>query len=258
MSTIANIIVESTTTVDPDEIVILEQNEVESSTGSSSSQPINKVVFKTRLQTAEEVNQNSRYYKRDILQEIVSLLQPKAESRSLFQEVDHPFTPSSDPFLAKKRAITVQLKNCGSLIRKIYMDGNDVYGEIETLSGFKGPDLARLLLYDKAQIGFSVRMFGRVVNQNGRNYVERPIKPITYDVVTNPSHQNATILEFLPEDVSNLQSLTNQESSLIEEACTCLTCDNVQPVSTIQEALDYVTTLVEEAYSSGKLIRFDF
>lgn len=256
MNTITNIIVDSTCIVDPDDITILEQQDV--SSNGSSSQPISKVIFKTKLQTAEEKNQNSRYYTRDILQEIVDLLKPKAKARALFQEIDHPFTPVSDPFLAKKRAITVQLKNCGSLIRDIYLDGNDVIGEVETLSGFKGPDLARILLYDKAQIGFSVRMFGRIVNKDGVNYVERPIKPITYDVVTNPSHKSATILEFLPEDVSNLTSLLPQETTMITEACSCITCDNVNPMSSIQEALEFLNTIVEDAYSSTRLVRFSF
>ncbi|MFA7506996.1 MAG: hypothetical protein WCZ11_02035 [Bacilli bacterium] len=29
-----------------------------------------------------------------------------------------------------------------------------------------------------------------------------PIRPITYDIVSNPSHENAKVLEFLPESAS--------------------------------------------------------
>lgn len=29
--------------------------------------------------------------------------------------------------------------------------------------------------------------------------VKDPIRPITYDIVSNPSHENAKVLEFLPE-----------------------------------------------------------
>jgi len=32
--------------------------------------------------------------------------------------------------------------------------------------------------------------------------VKDPIRPITYDIVSNPSHENAKVLEFLPESVN--------------------------------------------------------
>ena len=32
--------------------------------------------------------------------------------------------------------------------------------------------------------------------------VKDPIRPITYDIVSNPSHANAKVLEFLPEAAS--------------------------------------------------------
>jgi hypothetical protein len=50
--------------------------------------------------------------------------------------IRHPLTvsaPQDDSF--KKRAAVVEIKNCGSLIRNIYMEGKDIVGEIETLSG---------------------------------------------------------------------------------------------------------------------------
>jgi hypothetical protein len=98
--------------------------------------PINKVIFRTRLQTAEEVNGNNRFYPKNVCMEIVNSLREKAKGRSLFQEIDHPLTvsaPQDDSF--KKRAAIVEIKNCGSLIRNIYMEGKDIVGEIETLSG---------------------------------------------------------------------------------------------------------------------------
>jgi hypothetical protein len=48
----------------------------------------------------------------------------------------HPITssaPGDDSF--KKRAAVVEIKNCGSLIRNIYMEGKDIVAEVETLSG---------------------------------------------------------------------------------------------------------------------------
>jgi hypothetical protein len=116
--------------------------------------PVNKVIFRTRLQTAEETNSNNRYYPKSTCMEIVNSLKDKAKGRSLFQEIDHPITASfGDDQNFKRRAAVVEIKNCGSLIRNIYMEGRDIIGEIETLSGFKGPDLANLIKEDKADIG---------------------------------------------------------------------------------------------------------
>lgn len=94
----------------------------------------NKVIFKSKLQTAEEVNANKRYYSKAVCTNIVEGLKQQATSRSLFQEIDHPMATGSDQD-QKRRALTVQLSNCGSLIRDIWVDGNDIVAEIETLSG---------------------------------------------------------------------------------------------------------------------------
>ena len=253
MEAIANIILESTSVIPATSLQIIEEQEI---TSAPDGQPVNKVIFKSKLQTAEEDNQNGRFYKLPILQEVVRLLKPKAINRSLFQEVDHPLiaAPDTNSMIMKKRAITVQLKNCGSLIRNIYMDGNDVIGEIETLSGFRGPDIYHLIVDDKATIGFSVRMFGRIVKNPGssRQYVDLPIRPITYDIVTNPSHKGATILEFLPEDASNLTSV--KEESVITEDCSCLSCDNVHIINEGTDTFDYLTTILEDVYKSGRLV----
>lgn len=95
---------------------------------------INKVIFKSKLQTAEEVNANRRYYSKAVCNSIVEGLKGQANSRSLFQEIDHPMATGSETD-QKRRALTVQLSNCGSLIRDIWVDGPDIVAEIETLSG---------------------------------------------------------------------------------------------------------------------------
>ena len=95
----------------------------------------NKIFFKTVLQTIDEVNQNKRYYSNSVGNHIVEELKPKATSRSLFQEIDHPFTSGGDPNSQKRRSANIELKNCGSLIREIYRDGSNIIGEVESLSG---------------------------------------------------------------------------------------------------------------------------
>jgi len=60
--------------------------------------------------------------------------------------------------------------------------------------------LYNLITKDKVDIGFSLRALGAVETlQDGTIMVKDPIRPITYDVVSNPSHTTAKVLEFLPE-----------------------------------------------------------
>lgn len=217
-----------------------------------------KVVFKARLQTAEEKNQNGRYYKKDICEQIVNLMKPKAKSRSLLQEIDHPLvvvpgTPAEGgDMAAKKRAVTIEIKNCGSLIRDIYMEKNDVIGIIETLTAFRGPDLYNLIVNDRVNIGFSLRMFGRLVmdQANGYMLVQPPLKPITYDVVSNPSHQSATVMEFLPEDASDLISL---DMVGLTESVT-YSSDGIRIVG--PGITEYIREMLEYSYRKNRFITF--
>ena len=137
-----------------------------------------KVVFKCRLQTADERNQNRRVYSTDICKSIVEQLKEKAISRSLLMEVDHPSLETSDTNIIKRRAATIEVKNCGCLLRNIYMEGREIFGEVETLSGFNGPSIAKMILYDKVNIGFSLRALGAVEQKpDGTIMVLAPIKP---------------------------------------------------------------------------------
>lgn len=221
-----------------------------------------KAVFKVRLQTVEERNGNGRYYDRGIGKEIVETLASKAKGRSLFQEVDHPMVAvdPSDPAgaaFARKRAVTVELKNCGSLIRDIRMEGNDIIGEVETLSGFMGPDLYKTLMYDKADIGFSLRMFGKVNldESTGLAHVARPIRPITYDTVSNPSHRTAKVIEVMTENLNDFMPDEHQNTELLHES-SCLMCDGVNFCSDENCIKDFIGQLVEETFHTVGTVQF--
>jgi len=89
------------------------------------------------------------------------------------------------------------------MIREIGFKNRQISCVFETLSGFKGPDLYNLITKDKVDIGFSLRALGAVETlQDGTIMVKDPIRPITYDIVSNPSHTTAKVLEFLPESAS--------------------------------------------------------
>lgn len=227
-------------------------------------QPINKVIFRTKLQTAGEINGNQRYYSKDFLNEAINSVQSKVKGRSLLQEIDHPFVASNgskedDSF--KRRASIVEVKNCGSLIRKLYMQGNDVIAECETLSGFKGPDLANLISKDKVDIGFSARLFAKVKPHSSLpNVLEvmNPSRLITFDVVSNPSHSSARIQEFLTEGQVSPElytAITEDEELVLEglddfNGCTC------DLTSSKYECSTYIKQLIEEQFKTLNNLKF--
>lgn len=119
---------------------VFSMNSIVMEQSTSDSTPSRKVVFKAILQTLEERNQNNRIYSKEIGREIVSALKPKAKARSLYMEVDHPLiiiNSQDDPMSVKRRMVTVSMNNAGAMLRDIYIDGNNIIGEVESLSGFK-------------------------------------------------------------------------------------------------------------------------
>jgi hypothetical protein len=246
-------VMEETVMVSPDTLQILQETKTESG--------IDKVKFKVPLQDAEIVNGNRRFYSKQTCENIVNGLKPMAKNRCLFQEIDHPMTGTNDQESIKKRAIVVELKNCGSLVSDIFMEGNNVYGIVETLSGFRGPDLRDLIVKDKANIGFSLRMFSRVEPHprfEGVMEVKTPLRPITYDVVTNPSHKTARMVQFSTES-ETLKSLMqgDDEPTLVTEAEEILFNDNIKHPNTSKELVaQYLNELVREAYDDLKTITF--
>ncbi len=175
----------------------------------------------------------------------------------------HPFVASNggndDSF--KKRAVIVELKNCGSIIRNLYIEGKDVIAEIETLSGFRGPDLRNVLVEDKIPIGFSLRMFGRVKphdTMNGVMEVTTPLKAITYDVVTNPSHSSARVMSFLTES-NNYDSFIQESEEYVTESLDELMLENeiCLPGTCKDECQSHLRSLFVESFNNVRNLRFN-
>jgi len=236
---------------------VVPNSEIEILESTVTATGVPKLVAKVRLQTLEETNQNKRYYSRAIGDEIVESLRPKALDRSLFQEIDHP-SPNGDDAAMKRRAVTVSLRNSGSLIRDIYREGNEIIGEMETLSGFLGPDLYNTIMYDKADIGFSLRMFGKVeMNEStGLATVSKPIRPITYDSVTNPSHKTAKIMKFLPENINEFVTGSDMNMDLLQESIVDI--DDLNISNQNDNIFDYLDRVVQEAFNQIGPIKFKF
>lgn len=237
-------LIEATSVTPNHEITILEEQKVE---GRS------KISAMVRLQEADQKNQNGRIYPLPICESIVSQLSNKARSRSLLMEIDHPLFTSTDQDILKKRAAVIEINNCGALLRDIYIKDKQIYGIFETLSSFKGPDLYNLIVKDKVDVGFSLRALGAVeMLSDGTIEVRQPIRAITYDIVSNPSHTNARVLEFLPENAQEFIS-TNSSSTVLYEGTDITVFDSNQAIK------NFVYDIINERFLEiiSKNIKFN-
>lgn len=177
----------------------------------------NKIRFKAELQTINDVNGNNRIYSDEVSNEIVRQLSEKINNGGLMMEVDHPMFVSDSSDVLKKRASIVELNNVGLKINEISKVNNKIIGDVETLTSFKGPDVYNLIVEDKVDIGFSLRALGKVIpGANNTLEVQLPIKAITYDLVTQPSHKGARIVEFLPEAFS--EYISDESENVLTES----------------------------------------
>jgi len=236
-----------------------------------------KLKFRAKLQERDVVNNNGRTYSDEVLRTIVDQLAPKATERKLLGELDHP-TPQGDDKAKLKRSSTISLQDSCVLFTKIEYDGRFIIAECETLTNDKGMNLYRLLK-DKVSIGFSLRAFGSstklptgVIQVNALG-----LKALTFDVVSNPSHSNAVIYEFITEGtdvldairvLENIQeSVTEVNVNLLEESDN-LDSDNEVPLDvackckngsclagTITESIDY---LIDMSLTKNTLKHFNF
>ncbi|MFW6219366.1 MAG: S80 family phage morphogenetic serine protease [bacterium] len=231
-------IIEETNIVSYDDIKILEE-------GTVNKKP--KVAFEANLQSANEKNNNKRYYSTQICETIVNRLSPKASNRSLLMEIDHPMFVSSDTNTLKKRAGIVEINNAAAVVRKIGLKDGIIIGEIETLSGFKGPDLANLISKDKVNIGFSLRALGSVEEtSDGTLMVKEPIMPITYDIVSNPSHQSARVMDFLPETSTDF--IPDQGEVLYESGNIYLLESDRVTVNTENCVITFINEVIDDRF----------
>jgi len=234
-------ILEQTSVVSNNDLTVIEESK------TSDGSP--KCVFRARLQEANVLNGNKRKYSPVVCESITTQLSPKAAGRNLLMEIDHPMFGAGDPMQQKKRATVVEIKNCGSLLRDLKYDKNEIIGEIETLSGFRGPDLANLILKDKVDIGFSLRALGSVEPMtDGTLLVKTPIMPITYDVVSSPSHQNSRVMDFIPE---SLHEFDNDMQVMCEgDELSILEAEGIHMPQGNQSMLKFIDEIINEKFNN--------
>ena len=229
--------------VDPSKTIILEE--------TSIGFGISKIKMKVTLQERDVVNNNRRSYDEEILKVIVAQLGPKATERKLLAELDHPIQQVDDLQEKLKRTATISLGRACLLFTKLEFDGKYIVAECETLTTEKGKILYSLIK-DKVVFGFSLRALGstKTLPSGVIKVLLDGFKAITFDVVSNPSHSNAVVTEFINESsydgaISSLKSLKNSVNSV------SLTKNHLQAISE-----NTTPELLESCYFIGGNVKY--
>lgn len=148
-----------------------------------------KVKFTAIIQTAEDENQNKRFYPLDVLTGGIDRISDTIKTRNLLGELDHPI--SDNPI----RQTTVMYRECSHMITAVEFRGLSLFAEIETLPYTPNGKIMSGLVLDNVPVGFSLRGLADLEDNGTRQTVLAPLIMITYDCVSNPSHKQAAVQE---------------------------------------------------------------
>ena len=141
---------------------------------ATGTQPRLQGIF----QRAESKNANGRIYPLQLLEREVVRLQPLLKERRLLGELDHP------------QSAKIRVPFASHVVTKLWMEGNDVWGELEPLTTDCGNNL-RSLVHDRVKFGVSSRGTGNLKTEDRGLIVQENYRMLTYDIVSDPSTQGA-------------------------------------------------------------------
>jgi len=169
-----------------------------------------KIVLKGLIQKADTPNGNGRIYPRSLLEREVNKYKQVVSDNRALGELDHP--PEQD--WERDDPLLVRLDRASHIIRKIWMNGNDVHGEIQILSTPAG-QILQALINDGVTVGISSRGFGSVEHNGSHSIVQPDIEISCWDMVWMPSTGKAFMESMINEGQGYFQ--TAKSTSLFAE-----------------------------------------
>ncbi len=148
------------------------------------------------LQKANTKNANGRVYPKRVLNRETNKYAEKVKLRMAMGELDHPDSP------------VVELKNVSHLITNIYMEGEEVRGDLEILNTPPG-QILKSLIQQGVKIGVSSRGIGSLQNEGGQNIVQDDFELIAFDAVSSPSTPGAFLVESTQANIDKYNNLRN-------------------------------------------------
>jgi len=130
------------------------------------------------IQRANTLNANGRVYPLDVLRQEISNYQKLIKENRAFGELDHAEEP------------IVNMKNVSHMIKKIWMDGDNVKAKVHVFDTPSGK-IIREIVRGGGVPGISSRALGSLKKQGDVNYVQDDLQIICWDFVSEPSTPGA-------------------------------------------------------------------
>lgn len=193
---------------------LLEEHLIFSITPQQLQEGFNKktgnLVVSGIVQRANAKNQNGRIYPKQVLMREVDKYTkgPIAENRAL-SELDHP------------ESSVINLKNVCANMKKLWWEGDDLYGTVEVLNTPSG-NILKTLFMDGITVGISSRGMGSVKQMaEGTLEVQDDYEILCFDFVSTPSTQGSYMrpIKEGKEYVNNYSKYTKINSVITEILC---------------------------------------
>ena len=138
-----------------------------------------KLKIQGIFQKAETKNENGRVYPRTILEREINRIQPILKERKMLGELGHPASAE------------INLDRVSILVTEAKMEGNDVLGKAEIMTGTPYGAILESLIKHNVTLGISSRGKGSTVYRNGVDEVDESYSLLTWDTVSRPSTPGA-------------------------------------------------------------------
>ena len=143
------------------------------------------IILSGKLQEAEAKNGNGRIYPKKILEREMKNYEKLIKEKRALGELDHPDDS------------VINLRNCSHLVTEVWWDKdntNAVHGKIQCLDTPSGKILQELVRAG-VKLGISSRGLGSVTESRGDTIVEDDFQLICFDMVSEPSTNDAFMLQ---------------------------------------------------------------
>lgn len=199
------------------------------------------LVIETILQDFT-LNRNKRVYTRNLLEQSLkdpAILEMK-QMKSWYGEAGHPISKEL------QRLINIDQTRISHIITETSVNTDNVVGRIETANTSMGKDF-RGLIEQGSKVGFSLRGFAKSIKKENTEFVQAPLKSLTYDWVIFPSHKAAYMTKVLSES-----------AIFMRDTCINISQDDVVSLLKTESAdfnffLDFVNKEVQEEIKAVRL-----
>lgn len=191
-----------------------------------------------KFATIEQINNNKRIYPRALWEREVAKYQTQIENGTIntLMEWEHP-----------KGRLTVDPKNAVAKITKLWIEGDYVMGEAVIFDTPQAETIKSMIRHG-VKISVSSRASGNV----GPDRVVKEFNLITFDIVTNPSDQSATMSGVFESEedeaihtTENLEDNEMADKALMENLVGILRSKNVE-IQDLNEEIEILRDTIRQ------------